>query len=93
MQDSVTGHVVEIRLMKTIAQQYTEWAAKVSLAGASDAERQDMKRAFYGGVRAAFTSFVLINQYDVDATVTDRWLDDVGKELIAFNEEIKDGRA
>ena len=79
--------------MKTIAQQYVDWSAKVTRPGASDAERQDMKRAFYGGVRAAFTSFVLVNQFDVDATVTDRWLDDVGKELIAFNEETEEGRA
>jgi hypothetical protein len=79
--------------MKTIAQQYDDWATKVTPASASDADRQALKRAFYGGVRAAFTSFVLINQFDVDATVTDRWLDDVGKELIAFNEEMKEGRA
>jgi hypothetical protein len=79
--------------MKTLEQMYDEWAAKSAAEPASELDRQELKRAFYAGARVMFTSFVLVNQFETaDALSADRWLDSVGLELIAFNDEVEASR-
>jgi hypothetical protein len=78
--------------MKTLEQMYEEWAAKTAMESASEPGSPELRRAFYAGARMMFTSFVLVNQFETaDAMSADRWLDAIGLELIAFNDEVAAG--
>jgi hypothetical protein len=76
--------------MKTLEQMYDEWEAKSAAEPAQNLGPEALRRAFYAGARMMFTSFVMVNQFEhSDALSADRWLDAVGLELIAFNDEVE----
>lgn len=76
-----------------IREAWTDFATAVIPAGASEVQRVEMRRAFYGGAWAMLTMFMAIGTDEVSEDDGVRWLEEVKQECEAFTRDVTAGRA
>jgi hypothetical protein len=78
----------------SLANQWTTFELKTGVANTSDIQRQEMRRAFYGGAASLMDAMMLGFSEDSEPTEEDlQYMDSIAKELKKFGEDIAAGRA
>lgn len=79
----------------TLAAEWAEFERMMILnpLNAGEAQRQEMRRAFYAGALAAFALLIGMGDDSVDEAEGTALLDAVQKELAAFQRDVASGRA
>lgn len=78
---------------RTIAQEWATFEQAVMPRGAGPIQRQEMRRAFYGGFQAALQAGLEIAEADLSDTAGAAVLQGYHEEVALFVREIQEGRA
>ena len=78
----------------TLAQQWQSFELATGVAVTAPIQRQEMRRAFYGGAAALLDAMMLGFTDDTEPTEADmQYMDSIAKELKKFGEDVAAGRA
>jgi hypothetical protein len=79
---------------KSIAEQWDDFSLRVGLYNVSPIQRQEMRRAFYGGAASILSSLVMGLDEDHEPTEEDmEYISSLHQEMSQFGKDLQAGRA